>query len=293
MSQFKIDSIVAAIEQIPTLPKTATDIMDALDGDDVNIERITELIEQDPALAVQVLKFANSPFCGTIHTVSSVKHAIVVMGLSEVKSLLMVFAVQKFFDASVVDNDNRKRFWTHSLVCSHIANYLSRYLQRPADDTVFISALIHDLGKIILDQYFHKEFLEIIDYITLENSSFKEAEKVVVGLTHYQIAAKLLKQWCFPQKVVMQVFYHHAPWNETEFAENAAIIYLANILTKMAGYPCLAEEEEIEMADFAQSKGMARLKDMGFELDADALQALLANVLALLEDDESIKTFLG
>lgn len=293
MSQFKIDSIVAAIEQIPTLPKTATDIMDALDSEEVNIDRITELIEQDPALAVQVLKFANSPFCGTIHTVSSVKHAIVVMGLGEVKSLLMVFAVQKFFDSSTVDNDNRKRFWTHSLVCSHIANYLTRYFQRPADDTVFISALIHDLGKIILDQYFHKEFLEIIDYITLENTSFKEAEKVVVGLTHYQIAAKLLKQWCFPQKVVMQVFYHHAPWHETEFAENAAIIYLANILTKMAGYPCLEEEEKIEVVDFAQSKGVARLKDMGFALDAEALQTLLDDVLALLEDDESIKTFLG
>lgn len=291
MSQFKIDSIVAAIEQIPTLPQTATDIMDAIDGDDVNIDRITELIEQDPSLAVQVLKFANSPFCGTIHTVSSIKHAIVVMGLGEVKSLLMVFAVQKFFDSSVVDTENRRRFWTHSLVCSHVANYLTRYFQRPADDTVFISALIHDLGKIILDQYFHKEFLEIVDYITMEGVSFKEAEKVIIGLTHCQVAAKLLKQWCFPQKVVMQVFYHHAPWHESEFSENAGIIYLANILTKMAGYPCLDGEEKLEMADFIQSKGVARLNELGFDLDEDGLPKLLADVMALLEDDEAIKMF--
>ena len=293
MSHFKIDSIIAAIEQIPTLPQASTDIMAAIDGEDVNIDRITELIEQDASLAVQVLKFANSPFCGTIHTVSSIKHAIVVMGLGEIKSLLMVFAVQKFFDSSAVDNENRQRFWTHSLVCSHVANYLARYFQRQADDTIFISALIHDLGKIVLDQYLHKEFLEIIDYITMEGVGFKESEKVVLGLTHCQIAAKLLKQWCFPQKVVMQVFYHHAPWHEPEFAENSALIYLANILTKMAGYPCLEEEEKLSVADFASSEGLARLNEMGFDLDGDTVQKLLDDVLALLEDDESIKTFLS
>jgi HD-like signal output (HDOD) protein len=293
MSRFKLDVIVAAIEQIPTLPKTSSDIMSAIDDKDVNIDRITELIEQDPALAVQVLKFANSPFCGTIHTVSSIKHAIVVMGLGEIKSLLLVFAVQKFFDSSVVDNDNRKRFWTHSLVCSHVANYLARYFQRPADDTIFISALIHDLGKIILDQYLHKEFLEIIDYITMEGSGFMVAEKVVVGLTHCQIAAKLLKQWCFPQKVVMQVFYHHAPWQDSEFSGNATIIYLANILTKMAGYPCLEEEEKLEPAVFVQSKSFTRLKECGFDLDGDSFQQLFDDVSALLKDDQSVKMFLG
>ncbi len=293
MSRFKLDSIVAAIEQIPMLPKTSTDIMDAIDDEDVNVDRITELIEQDPSLAVQVLKFANSPFCGTIHTVSSIKHAIVVMGLGEIKGLLMVFAVQKFFDSSVVDNDIRKRFWTHSLVCSHVASYLTRYFQRPADDTIFISALIHDLGKIVLDQYLHTEFLDIIDFITTDNTSFKEAEKVVVGITHCQIAAKLLKQWCFPQKVVMQVFYHHSPWHEPEFSENASIIYLANILTKMVGYPCLEEEEQIDMEVFAQSKAIKRLNELGFELDAKSLSKLVEDVQGLLEDDESIKMFLG
>lgn len=293
MSRFKLDSIVAAIEQIPTLPKTSIDIMDAIDNEDVNVDRITELIEQDPSLAVQVLKFANSPFCGTINTVSSIKHAIVVMGLGEIKGLLMVFAVQKFFDSSVMDQDIRKRFWTHSLVCSHIATYLSRFFQRPADDSIFISALIHDLGKIVLDQYMHKEFLDIIDCITMDNSSFKEAEKVVVGITHYQIAAKLLKQWCFPQKVVMQVFYHHSPWHEPEFAENSAIIYLANILTKLAGYPCLEAENKIDLEEFCRSKAMARLNDLGFQLDCLSLQKLLDDVLTLLDEDESIKMFLG
>lgn len=293
MSRYKLDSIIAAIEQIPTLPKTSTDIMDAIDDKDTNIDRVTELIEQDPALAVQVLKFANSPFCGTIRTVSSVKHAIVVMGLGEIKGLLMVFAVQKFFDSSTVDNDNRKRFWTHSLVCSHTANYLARYFQRQADDTIFISALIHDLGKIVLDQYLHQEFLDIVDHITTAHTSFNEAEKVVVGVTHCQIAAKLLKQWCFPQKVVMQVLHHHSPWQEEEFSENAAIVYLANILTKMAGYPCLEEEAAIDLNSFAQSKALVRLNEIGFDLDEESLQNLLDNIVALLAEDESIKTFLN
>ena len=205
MLQLKLEALILTIEQIPTLPDTSTEILALLDDENASIDTITQLIEHDQALAIQILKYANSPFFGTVSTVSSVKHAIVVIGLGEVKSMLLAFTIQQFFSTSGKDEKIRKKFWKHSLVCSHIANYLARSFQYKSDSTIFISALIHDLGKIVVDQYLHNEFTSVVDHIQANHTTFNESEKAILGLTHFQIGAKLLQQWNFPTQVVSQV----------------------------------------------------------------------------------------
>lgn len=289
MEKRSIDDIIATIEQIPTLPEVAGEVLAALNEEEVHIEKVTRLIESDPALATQILKVANSPFTGTISTVSSVSHAIVILGLGEVRSLLLVFAVQKFFQQSKGEQVYRKRIWNHSIIASHIARFLGRHFQCDADDTLFLSALIHDVGKIVADQYFHDEFRHIIDYIESNHTTFSKAEKEILGAAHYQIGAKLLQQWSFPRQVIMQVFHHHAPWQEQNFFKGAAIVYLANIFAKLAGYPCLSQEKVIDIDQFANSKAVHIINKNGLELDRDIIDKLLLQIqetLALAKDSE-------
>ncbi len=282
MEKRTIDDIVATIEKIPTLPEVSNEVLAALNEEDVRIEKVTRLIESDPALATQLLKVANSPFSGTISTVSSVSHAIVILGLGEVKSLLLVFAVQKFFARSAGEQTYRKRLWKHSIISSHIARFLARHFHCESDDTLFLSALIHDVGKIVADQYFHEEFRRIIDYVETNHSTFSKAEKEILGATHYQIGAKLLQQWSFPRQVIMQVFHHHAPWQEQNFLNGAIITYLANTFTKLAGYPCLPQEKIIEIDQFAKSKAVDIINKNGFELDLNIINKLLVQIKEIL-----------
>jgi putative nucleotidyltransferase with HDIG domain len=292
MEKRSIDDIVATIEKIPTLPKTSGEVLAALNEEDVRIAKVTRLIESDPALAAQILKVANSPFSGTISTVSSVNHAIVILGLGEVKSLLLVFAVQKFFAESEGEQFYRKKLWNHSIVSSHIARFLARHFHCDSDDTLFLSALIHDIGKIVADQYFHDEFRRIIDYVETNNSTFSKAEKELLGATHYQIGAKLLQQWSFPRQVIMQVFHHHAPWQEQNFLKGSIITYLANIFAKLAGYPCLPQEKIIEIDQFANSKAVHIINKNGFELDRDIIDKLLVQIKEILVMEGNIDALL-
>jgi putative nucleotidyltransferase with HDIG domain len=278
MEKRSIDEIIATIEKIPTLPEVAGEVLAALNEEEVRIDKVTRLIESDPALAAQILKVANSPFSGTISTVSSVGHAMVILGLGEVKSLLLVFAVQQFFAESKGEQYLRKRLWNHSMVSGNIARLLARHFHCEADDTLFLSALIHDVGKIVVDQYFHEEFRRIIDYIETNQSTFSKAEKDLLGATHFQIGAKLLQQWSFPRQVIMQVFHHHAPWQEQNFIKGSIVTYLANIFAKMAGYPCLAQEKIIDIDHFAKSKAVHIINKNGFELDRKIMETLLAQI---------------
>jgi putative nucleotidyltransferase with HDIG domain len=159
-----------------------------------------------------------------------------------------------------------------------VAKYLARYFNVGNDETLFLSALIHDIGKVVLDQYFHEEFLQILDYVSSKEESFSKAEKEIVGITHYQLAAKLLQQWKFPEKVYMQVFYHHAPWHDKNYMTGSIIVYLANIFTKLAGYSCLPTEKKADLAEFARSKVMEYIVKSGFDLDHETMEKLVHSI---------------
>lgn len=282
-----INEIIATIEQIPTLPEVSSEIMTAIEDEESSIKEITLLIEQDMALATQILKVANSPFYGTLNRVSTIGHAIMILGLGEVKSLLLVCAVQNFFKNSEGDKQTRKRFWRHSVLCSQVTRLLARHFKCQANDTLFISGLIHDIGKIILDQYMHREFRMIMTFIEQNLVTFSQAEKEILGVTHYQIGAKLLQQWNFPKQVIMQVFYHHAPWQDHTYTDGSTIIYLADIFTKLAGFPCSEEEKTINLEQFSKSKAVHLLNKHGYELDMEIMEKILFQIKETINDAEA------
>jgi HD-like signal output (HDOD) protein len=149
------------------------------------------------------------------------------------------------------------------------------------------------MGKVVLDQYLHEEFLQIIEYISSHNSTFSKAEKAVLGTTHYQIAATLLKQWNFPTKVIMGILYHHAPWYDKNYMTNAIVIYLANILTKLAGYSCYAKEKEIDPYKFASSSEVDFIMKSGFDLDYETIKKFIYHIqeFVLAEADNVMRLF--
>jgi putative nucleotidyltransferase with HDIG domain len=293
MANNNLDRYTREIERIPTIPVISKEILTLLSDEDVSIKKLAQVIEKDQSMTVKILKMANSAFYGTLSRVSSIDHALVILGISEIKSILMAFSIRDFFRNAKGNSFDRNRFWKHAVICSQVAKYLARYFKIPSDDTLFLTGLIHDMGKVVFDQYFHEEFVNIVHFVNENHTTFSEAEKRVVGVTHYQVAAKLLQQWQFPQKVVMQVFYHHAPWHDKDDTVGSIIVYLANLLTKMAGYTCLVGEKKIDLSQFASSKAMRFVVKSGFDLDSSSLEKLIHQIqeFITMERDNALSIF--
>jgi putative nucleotidyltransferase with HDIG domain len=293
MDPRKLDHYIRKVEQIPTLPVVSQKILSTLNDENVSVKKIAALIERDQALAVKILKMANSAFYGTLSKVSSIDHALVILGITEVRAILMAFSVYHFFPATKENGFDRTRFWTHSIICSQVAIYLARFFKVEQTEDLFLSALIHDMGKVVFDQYFHEEFVEILEHVSSFGDSFSKSEKEVLGITHYQVAAKLLKQWNFPEKVVMHVFYHHAPWQDRDYGTGSVIVYLADLFTKLSGYSCHPMEKKIDLSSFVKTKAMNFIIDSGFDLDYETMQKLTVQIKDLIEaeSDEVLKFF--
>lgn len=287
------DKLIKTIEQIPTIPIIANKIMGIIGNEDTSFKKLVGLVEKDQALAVKLLKVANSAFYGLLSKVSSLEHALVVLGTKEVKSIVLGFSVHNFFSHNSDGTFDRTQFWKHSIICSQVAKLLGRRFRVRNDETLFLAGLVHDMGKVVIDQYFHEEFLQIIDLVDTGDISFSKAEKMILGTTHYQVAAKLLKQWQFPKKVIMEVLYHHAPWYDKNYEMSSIIIYLANILTKLSGYPCHPNENQIDLNNFVNSKEFDFIIKSGFDIDYETMKNLTSHIQEFIfqEADNVMRVF--
>jgi len=264
-----IDQFIETIEQIPTLPIVSSHIMELLNDERITLSKIAGIIEKDQALAVRILKVANSSFYGMLNRVSSIDHALSILGTQEVKGVLLSFSIHNFFSQREGDQFDRTRFWKHSVICSQVAKYLARVFDAAADDTLFLSGLI---------QYFQDKYGEIIEFVSSHHETFSKAEKHILGVTHYQVAAKLLQQWKLPDKVVHQVFYHHAPWHDRNYSTGSILIFLANQFTKLAGYPCLTSESQNGLTQLQNANVLMFLGKSGFELDSNGIERLTLQI---------------
>ena len=180
MRSSAIEGIVQTIEQVPTLPIISSKIQRLLAEDDVTVKQIGQIIEKDPPLAARIIRIVNSPFFGMLDNIGSIERALAILGLRETKNIVLGFAIRNFF----LDTDNsfdRKRFWKHAIVCSQIAKYLGQHFRIEDNGTFFLSGLIHDIGKIFVDQYLHEDFKAVVDCMTAKGSTFSAAEKEILG----------------------------------------------------------------------------------------------------------------
>ncbi len=259
------EQILARIKQIPTFPENIQAIVTAIDSADSSATEIAEFIGQDPAIASNLLRLANSVFYGFLGRVTTIREAVVLIGLREVKNLVLATAVLRSFSPSSSAGFDRKALWRHSVTTS----FLTKMLAREAflvdqEGAIMVGGLLHDVGKIVIDQYFTEEFTQVLRIVDNDGLTFSQAEKQILGYTHYQIGATLLKRWNFPPELSFPVFYHHAPWLDARFTAYSATVYMANVMAKELGYAAYDREQKREISLYGNAMHREFFEKLGF-----------------------------
>ncbi len=221
--------------ELPTLPHIATTLLQMVYSEDCNIREIGGIIERDPALSANVLKMVNSPLCGVRQRIYDIPKALVLLGIREIVNLVSGLMVFKTFGSGGRDSSfPRKDFWLHSAACAVISRTIAKEADAKLNGEEFIAGLLHDVGKILLDQHFHDEFTSALQLAEDKQISLHEAEKQVLGISHAQIGSWIAMKWRLPQSISDAIANHHEPGNcMTPLL--AAVVYNANLLCKVCG----------------------------------------------------------
>ncbi len=229
--------IVKEIDHIEPLPKTVRQALTLIDEDSADSQELKGIIYKDQALTADVLKICNSAYYGFTRRISNLGHAIALLGLKTIKKILLSLSLKNILFQKIPSYSLGKgEMFKHALACGLTAELMARELGHDNDsEKIFTAALLHDIGKIILDLVAFDRFGLIMDKVVKEGRSFLSAEKEILGLTHAQVGAMIARQWNLPLVLIEAIGYHHEPEKAQAAPEAVAIVHVADVICSMLG----------------------------------------------------------
>ncbi len=237
MKNYTLEKLATDIKSIPTLPEVYCQVSEMLENPKTSASAVATVISRDPSLTAKLLKMVNSAFYGLPQQVSTLTHALVLMGFSTLKSLILTMGLTDVFRPSKNDNFSRPEFWAHCFGTGLIAKSIAIRLRRKNVEEIFIQGLLHDIGKIVLDKYVNDAFNKIVELTIKRDCLIVESERDVLGFTHADVGAIVARSWNLPENICQSIEFHHHPANVNNNSVEAGIVHLADIVcrTKMIG----------------------------------------------------------
>jgi len=250
MARHSIDERkLQAIDNLPTLPTVATQLLEMLGRMEVSMQEISRLMEVDPAITAQILKIANSAYYGLRIKVDTVPRALVVLGVNEITNIILSLSLFKSFPSVGAADFDRKVFWSHSAVVGFLCRFLAQEFNVPTHGEEFTAGLMHDIGKIVVDQHFHAGLLEVVARMSDSGRQCWEVEREVLGLSHAEVGAFLGRRWEIPGNILEAVLLHHQPATAAGDVKLTALVHLADVIAVRGGYHQAYNRWQPELSD--------------------------------------------
>jgi len=228
----KLKDIVGSIDALPTLPSVVSRVNELVDDPNASAGDINEVISHDMALSSKILKLVNSAFYGFPRRISSITHAVVILGFQTVRNIALSAFVLDAFDSEELPFGYRN-FWIHSVGVGVAANAIGQRQGIPVGDDAFMCGLLHDIGKLVVHQYLPDDFAKVLDRANAEGTTLVQAEVGILPADHAEVGALLMEQWQLPEKMVSVLRYHHRPERVPEEAGKlTATVHAADILVR-------------------------------------------------------------
>lgn len=242
----RIQEKVRRIKSLPTLPQLALEVSALARREDVTMADVASKIDRDPAVSSKLLRVANSSFYGLPRLVTTTEGSILVLGLKQVQNIVLgVSVVNAFPPAQGKPTFDRDKFWQHCAGVGLLSRMIAEQMGLPTNGEEFSGGVLHDIGKIVIDQYFHEELVAAMELASKKQIPMLEAERETLGVTHAEIGGWLMHQWKLPPSLSQIAFFHHEPQAAANHKGLVALVSLADEVAKTCG---LALEEKLPEA---------------------------------------------
>jgi len=230
------NSILEAMDKVKPFPQVVLKALKLLEDRDVPASRLLEVIQYDPVITLRLLQVCNSALFGLRRQIESLQQALVLLGNQGMVRLLVTFgALELLRDPLPGYGLEREELWHHSVACATLSQALLREVKHPEDPMVFTGALLHDVGKILLNEYAGKRYAEIAIMVAEQQRSALEAEREVLGIDHAQLGGLLGERWNLPSSIVTMIARHHEPVHPQQDPMAVCLVHLANIMCVQMG----------------------------------------------------------
>jgi HD-like signal output (HDOD) protein len=228
-----LEQIIERVGDLPAVPEVVSEVLTLTENPNIDLPVIAEVIQKDPALSAKVLRISNSPYYGMRQYVGTLKLALVILGVREVRNIVLGICVFDTLRNRKTESLLAEGFWRHSFVVAALSKKLGEHLGLSLHGEDFITGLLHDIGKLVLMRQFPGEYSKIYTQGGGGGESLCAVEQEGFGFTHADVAAALATLWNFPQTLIDGLLLHHPKENvflwQAKDPRLAAIVRIANM----------------------------------------------------------------
>ncbi len=231
------------VDKLIPRPEIALEVMTIANESECDIPTLSNNIKKDPSLTANMLKFANSAYFGHMKQINSITDIIVRLGLDTVKMLAITSAsVGVLKSPQEAYNLEPGSLWRHSYATALLSSIIGRWATADRISTLYSSALLHDVGKVILNRPLQLECINRGE--VSEKNSIVEFEDAILHTNHSMVGTALLVKWGLPDEITTPICCHHS-LQDCQHDLNSRIVYLANYLTESIGIQASDPEEHL------------------------------------------------
>ena len=225
----RVETIIQSISSLRPMPANVSRILNEVEKRDISIDGLVGLIGLDQALTALVLQMSNSVSLGYSRTCTTLNEAIMLIGLGRLKTILLTSSATGMMKRSLSGyRQGAGELWHHSLVVGVASEWLAQALRYPNPEEAYVSGLLHDIGKLLLDQVVLNDYNTIVDSVQKYKIPLWQVEEKLIGIDHAKVGGLIAEHWNFPIVLVDAIRCHHAPSFARTNQQLPAIVNLAN-----------------------------------------------------------------
>ena len=264
------EEIIKDINQLVSLPEVVIRANELLDSPTANAEEIGEVISHDPALSAQLLKLVNSAFYHFPSKIETISRAITLVGLNELRALIFAATATETFQELSAESIDMNAFWQRSVYCGLVAKKLSTALLGGSGESMFLTGLLHDVGRLIIYSQLPEQAQQILSEAESSQRSLSDTEQEVLGFSSARLGSVLLESWQLPQRLWEPVRFQATPSDAREYFEEATLLKAALQITA-----CV--EPELKSGEPLQLASLSKINIHGLEIPREQLEMLISD----------------
>lgn len=223
--------ITRTMDRIYPIPQVALKILRLVDDGHYNLQAIADEVRKDQVISAKTLQLCNSAMFSRGTFIETLDHALLLLGQDLLVQLVISAAVRSFFDLKGLGYSLCKGgLFHHALGTAQVAAMLAVKTGKTTVSLAYTAGLLHDIGKVVLDQYIASAFPLFYRNLTDKGQSILQSEREIFGTDHTEIGRILAEKWSFPDSLIHVIGNHHEPEREVAHAALAHVLYLADLL---------------------------------------------------------------
>jgi len=262
----RLRRILAVTGSLPPVPRVAARVTEIVRRDDASVRELEDAVAADPALAARVLATANSVFYSFDQNITTLSHAIVILGFRTVESMALAESSRGLHGAEA---------WEHAAACAAACRQVARLTGYEPEETAYVAGLLHDVGKSVLRRVLGSRWRGIEETARRAGRTLLDVEREELGFDHAEVGAHIARRWRLSAELVEAIARHQDPRSPAP-GTLAAVLVAARAVTRIV-------QAGLDAGPLA---ARPELRSLG--LDEAACRGVAELVVAILRDERSL-----